>query len=801
MKNNIDMTDKVVRELDVREQVFKYLRHWPWFVFSVILFLILASLYLRYANPIFNTNAAILIKDDANRAVSEVAVFQDLGITGGLNQSSFENEIQILKSKSLTERVVRNLDLNVSYFVEGSFRSSEIFENNPIKVVIVTPDSLLPASSIDPFYISPGSDNKFQLLDENKNKVQEYSFGDIITTSDIEIQVNANSNRNEEYTDPIKVVIRSIPGTVASYQNNIVVEQMTKLSSIIQLTLNAPNRKKSEAILNELIEQYNEDAIIDRNLVARNTDEFIRGRLVIISEELDSVETGKVAFKQSHRLTDMQAEGVLTLQRETEFDKALLDVEVQIELIDITIGYLQEAGDNDLLPLTSGSGMDGIAQSIDKYNQVVLDRSRQLAGSTERNPNVMALSEQIRELRSNILEGLRSSRTSLELKRNEFLAQQAKVDSKISTSPSQEKIFRSISRQQELKEALYLYLLQKREENAISMAVTTPKAKVVDYAYSSLLPVSPNARLVLLGSFMAGLIIPFVVIYFIILLDNKIRNKFDIEYEVNSAPVIGEIPRIGKKDNELVKSNDRSIMAESFRILSTNLEYLFVNDEMQGDTKGRVILVTSTIKGEGKTFVSSNLAVTLANTGAKVLLVGGDLRNPQIHRYAPGLTSSRHKRGIVEYLIHKDTAIEDFIEKSDLAKNLDMLFSGTIPPNPAELLLLDRVGKMFEYFKTNYDYVIVDTAPAMLVTDTFLLRDYADATVYVTRAGFTQRHLLGFADESIRYKKLKNVAFVINNVKAEDLGYGSKYGYYYSYGYGADTKRTFFGRLQRVFGR
>src|SRR5699024_95479 len=268
--------------------------------------------------------------------------------------------------------------------------------------------------------------------------------------------------------------------------------------------------------------------------------------------------------------------------------------------------------------------------------------------------------------------GLRSARTSLELRRNDMMAQSNLIDTQIATAPSKEKVFRSITRQQELKEALYLYLLQKREENAISMAVTAPKAKVVDYAYSSLLPVSPKSQLVIIGAVFLGLLIPFLIIYVRLLLDNKIRNKFHIEQEVSSAPVVGEIPRIGKKDSEVIRPNDRSVMAESFRILSTNLEYLFVRDTEENN-KGRVVLVTSTIKGEGKTFVSSNLAITLANSGSKVILVGGDLRNPQIHRYAPDREAKKHKKGVVEFLVHRDTTVEEFIQASNLSKNLDMM--------------------------------------------------------------------------------------------------------------------------------
>lgn len=784
------------REINFRDQVFQYLRHWPWFIFSVIIALVAAFVYLRYAPPIFRTDATIMIKDDANRSISELAVFQDLGVTGGLNPSSFENEIQILKSNSLTERVVRKLDLNIKYYSEGNLRSTEYFHDSPITVVTITAEDSLVFPS-EPFYVQPISETKYELWTEEDNEKKEFNFGEIVTLPIGDIQITSRLQNVRVPGHPVKVIISNIPQTVAQYRNNLQVEQLSKMSSVIQLTLNASNRGKSEAILNEFIEQYNEDAINDRSLVARNTDAFIQGRLEIISEELDSVETGKVEFKQSHKLTDLQTEGLLALQTETDFTKQLLALEVELEVVEMTTEYVRNAGVSDLLPSSLGVEQGGVAAAIHNYNQVVLERSRLLASSTERNPSVVVLDKQIQELKQNVLEGLRSAKATLEVKRNDMLVQEGRIGSKISAAPSKEKVFRSISRQQELKETLYLYLLQKREENAISMAVTAPKAKVVDYAYSSLIPVSPKREMILLMSLILGLILPFVVIYVKNLLDNRIRSKFHIEQSNITAPVVGEIPKLEKKASELVQKNDRSIMAESFRILSTNLQYLFVGRSEEAN-KGRVVMVTSTIKGEGKTFVSFNLGLTLANTGAKVVIVGGDLRNPQIHRYVP---DSQYKNGVVEYLVHQDTEIMDYVVPSGLHENLSLVFSGTIPPNPAELWMLDRVGSMFNNLKENFDYVIIDTAPAMLVADTFLLRDYVDTTIYVARAGFTQKHLLGFAEESIRYKKMENVAFVINNVSAEDLGYGSKYGYYYGYGYGygSGRKATLFGRLRRAF--
>src|SRR5690606_24182839 len=333
-----------------------------------------------------------------------------------------------------------------------------------------------------------------------------------------------------------------------------------------------------------------------------------------------------------------------------------------------------------------------------------------LGSSTEKNPAVVVLTDQLRGLRANVMEGLSNAKTALEIQKNDILKQGAKIDTKIGSAPSKEKIFRSISRQQEIKETLYLYLLQKREENAISMAVTTPKAKVVDYAFSSLAPVSPKKNIIFLAAFILGLLIPFGVIYLRNLLDDKVREKSDILAVNKDNPIIGEIPKLDKKEEQLVQINDRSVLAESFRMLRTNLQYLIVPNKEEDE--GKIIFVTSTIKGEGKTFCSFNLALTLANAGSKVVLVGSDTRNPQIHRYAP---SKSYRNGVVEYLINEDSSIFDYLTPSEMNGNLTLMYSGTIPPNPAELWLRPRAEELFAELKKEFDYVVVDTAPTLLV--------------------------------------------------------------------------------------
>lgn len=784
------------QEPTLREQIEQYTSNWIWFVLFAIIALVFSFLYLRYATPVYRSVATILIKDEKNSSLSELAAFQDLGLTGSMNQSGFENEMLILKSKSLTERVVKELNLDVRYFREGNISSSELYGNVPFRVTILSPSDSIKYSAPS-FSVLVLSDQRFQLINDEDGTKSEYNFGqkvalpvgNIMVTPNLEI-LKRNSKDNDFL--PIRVEVNSISAIGSYYRESIKIEQLNDVSSVIQLSISSPNSKKGEAVLNELIRQYNQDAMEDRNMVAANTAEFINGRLIIITKELDSVETGKVDFKEDNRLTDIAAESELFLTNASEFNKRQVDVEMQLELVRTMTDYVKEGRDSDLLPTNLGIDTDGLGAAINSYNTLVLERNRILATSTEKNPAVVNLNDQIESLKSTVLGSLSNARTSLEIAKNDLRAQGNILGSKILSIPSKEKTFRSITRQQNVKEALYLYLLQKREENAISLAVTTPKAKIVDYAYTSPIPVAPRKNIIVLIALIIGLLIPFAVIYIRNLLDNKIRKRVYIERRANTIPVVGEIPQLLRSDSEVIEKNDRSILAESFRILRTNLEYLYSANSDENVTVGKTVFVTSTIKGEGKTLVSFNLALTLANSGAKVIIVGADVRNPKLHRY---IANTPYKRGIVEYLVNEqDPGIMSYVQKSEHHSNLSVLFSGSIPPNPAELWMRSRTKDMFNQLKHNFDYVIVDTAPCMLVTDTFLISKYADVTLYVVRAGFTEKRLFDFPLESVKNKKLQNMAFVLNDVSEANYGYGNKY----SYIYGAHEP-TFWERFKKSF--
>ncbi|MEZ4859238.1 MAG: polysaccharide biosynthesis tyrosine autokinase [Flavobacteriaceae bacterium] len=784
-------------ELSLREIVEKYTKYWYVFVLGAIIALCLAFVYLRYTTVSYLSTGTIIIKDEKGSGnADELAAFSGLGgFLSRFQTNKIENEIAIFKSKRIIKEVVNALDLNVLYESVGTIKTSELYEYKPFKVQFLTlNDSLDKALVIPKLFFEIQNENEFKLETETQSINEVYTFGKKVSLPFGSITVIPNLDNiakfNTYKSKQISVTYKDLDKVASAFQNQLsVVNEMTN-SNVVVISMQSPVKSKAEDFINELVFQYNKDAIDDRGQVAKKTSDFIDSRLEIITKELDSVETGKENFKSSNRITNIEAQAQLILENASEFEKRQFNVNTQLELANTMIDYMENSSQNDLLP--SNIGIEGaeISESVNNYNELVLQRNRLLKSSTAKNPVVINVNNQIDEIRQNILSSLKTTTNTLKVSLRDLNFQESVLNSKLSKVPTNEKIYRGIERQQGIKEQLYLFLLQQREQAAISLAVTAPKAKVVDRAYSSNAPISPKKSLIYLGSFLMGLLVPFIFIYFKDLLNNKILNRRDIEIALPNLNLIGEIPKLKKGEEQLIQLNDRSILAESFRILRTNLQYLFIN-KLENTHKSNTVFVTSTIKGEGKTFVAFNLALTLALTGKKVVLVGGDIRNPQLHRYLP--KELQNKKGVTEYIIDPSIHISDIAAESTDNNNLSIILSGAIPPNPAELLMQERTKKFFEELRNSYDFVIVDTAPSMLVTDTILINKLADVTLYVFRANYTEKRLLEFLQDAITDNRLVNVAGVLNNVSLSNFGYGNKYGYSYS-NEKKGLKSTFFNR-------
>ena len=800
MENSQLKLEEKQNSFDFFEHFFFYLRYWHYFLLSSVLCFFIVKYYLNHTVAIYETKAKVKIIDDSKNGFSlpnsPIALFSK-------NKVNLDNEIEVLKSYRLLEQVCKSLNLNTQYFHFGYLNNIEIWKNRPFAINWLADASKMDSKSISfEIEITNGGYKVINSPTIPSTKIHRFNTVQYINDIPYKLSLQVGTKLNTIDGRKFLIVHTSIASAVSNLMGSLSVVNSNKNSDILIISLNGTNVDKSEVILNEIIRQFDVDGLNDRRLVSQRTIDFVNQRFKSLEKQLDSVETNKANYKRNNQLTFITADASTATLGKVSSSSDVFEVETQIALAKVLEQTIKSDKKLNLLPANIGLTNSSINELISDFNAAVLERERLSVSGGANNPGIQFLNSKLAILKLNTLESIKAYQKELEvsLAKNNYIKKSS--DDKFSSIPNNEKVLRGIERQQNIKETLYLLLLQKREEAAINVAITSSSLKVIDYAISGRSPVSPKRETFYLVAILIGLLIPFLILYLNLVLDDKLHTKEDILKLTKNKVILSEIPHIDS-DDRITSSNDRSILGESFRILRTNLTYIF---PLQTNKQAQTIMVTSTIKGEGKTFTALNLSISFSIMNKKVLLIGADMRNPQLHNY---LSVKKNDLGLQDYLHNIDVDWHNVILKSQINNDIDIILSGKIPPNPAELLSNGRLERLITEAKKEYDFIIIDTAPTLLVTDTLIISQLVDTTLYVVRADYTPKKILEFSVNLSDKGKLKNMAYVINNVGnnykgySYSYGYNYKYNYAYGYGYGyggeGKTKDYFLKRIFSIF--
>ncbi|WP_245871841.1 GumC family protein [Sediminicola luteus] len=719
-------------------------------------------------------------------ASPEMTVFKDLSFFSGKSNDVLD-EIEIINSRSNFIQVVRRLGTNVVYTAIGDIKKSEVYKETPIKVNFLAADSLIYQSKFS-FFVKLDSKNSFSYRVEESDAPVVFPYGKNIETPIGDIIITPDDRYFNAYQGQLlKISLNPLEKVAQGYKNLVKISNIEEYSKIVNLAMTHPVPQKARDILNELVDVYNQNAVNDKKEIADRTFSFINERINSISSNLSQVDQSAQEFKTSRGLADIGSQANINLNIGAENQQLLENARTQLNMASSMKGIVDGAEDfSQTLPANIGLSDPSVTNATAKYNQLVQERKRLLKSSNEKNPMIVNIDDQLKGIKNSLQSSLNNTVGNLTLQVNNLSTQQSRINSKIYSAPKNERALRDITRKQETTEALYLFLLQRREESQVALASAAPKSRVIDRAHlADDAPVSPNKPKIYLAALVLGVLIPFAFVHLAKVLDNKIHNMASLEKLVKNYPVLAELPKVDKKKKIVLDGDSRSVLSESLRILRTNLDYLVKSGP--AEEKNNVVLITSSVSGEGKTFVSSNLAAIFSSTGKKVLLIGADIRNPKIHDFFDGGSKEKAQSlGLSEYLMDEALNENDVIQQATINDyRIDIVYSGKIYPNPSELLMRERIETLLKKVSQEYDYVIVDSAPLMLVTDTLLITPYTNHTLYVTRADVTETKVVDFPIALAKEGKVKGLCFIVNDVKEGNLGYGGKYGY----GYGIKTKK------------
>ncbi|WP_299702438.1 tyrosine-protein kinase [uncultured Pontibacter sp.] len=762
--SELDFQEDNSESLDIKGLIMKYLRYWYLFVIGVALALTAAHLYLRYSTPVYSVKATILIKDESGADLASSAMFADMALMK--SNKTFSNEVLVIKSKGLMERVLSELGMEVSYFGEGRIKSPELYGGkSPIKVVIANLDSAGLGRS---FIVEVEDNNTFSIF-EGEDKVSMHKFGEQIRKKYGAFTVVADSDITNDKGRRVLVRFNDLRKLANRYSKDLVVKSVNEYATVMELSLTDPVPAKGKDILNKLIEVYNRESVNEKNQAVTKTIQFIDDRLVYLTQELSDVEKEVVQYLQENKMIDVAASGGVYSSTAHEYNQEVTQNEIRLDILNSVEAYLKkEENKFELVPTSLDIADPTLNGLIANFNELQNQRRRLLRINTETNPLVRNVNAQLETLRLNILENLQNIKNGLLIVRRNLQASARQFESQVRQVPSMQRDLQVIGRQQGIKEGLYLYLLQKREEAALSQAITPSNSRVIDPATAGGSPVEPLATNIYLMALIAGLAIPFAGIFLRDMLNDTVQELRDVE-KATSTPILGEIGHNESGKMLVITEDSRSSSAELFRLLRANLQFA------AGGKENKVILITSSMSGEGKTFFSLNLAASLVMTGKRVVVLGFDLRKPKLTQGV----NLPNNIGITNYLISDTVQIEDLIQFAPEMPELAIIGSGPIPPNPAELMLLPKIGTLLDELKASFDYIILDSSPVGQVADTLALAPYIDSSLYIVRYNYTHKKQLQIIDDLYKSRKLKHPMIVLNDAKKS-----SSYGYSYGYGYG-----------------
>lgn len=746
--------------------VHRVASNWYWFALSAILGVGLAVSYLELATPIYLIKAKVLVNDEKKGAstLGDAGMLSDLsGLLG--TKSTVDNEAEILKTRTLMEQVVRSLDAHITYYQKDGLTTQELYQA-PFRVITLDlADTLEPAE----FRLTAIGGEVVSISGEHIQDTISYD-----TPIEIPFTGRIIISRNHLVPldfDSYQFTVNSIDNQVADYMERLTVVVTNKLVTVIDLSFEYPLKTKGENIVHTLIEKYVQGNLQDKNTIADSTIAFIENRLLFVGEELDDVEGDIQTFKQRSQLADIATQSQLLLENTSNYVNELAKVETKLNILNSMEGYLKESTSR-VLPNAIVPEDLVFSELIQRYNILLLERDRQSLSATPDNPYIQNLEEQIANLRQDMLINLQSNKRNLNIAKADLQGKTLQLEGEIKDVPATERTYLDLARQQQIKQELYLFLLQKREETAIGKTSNISNSRVIDVPKAEPQPISPNKMITLGFGLASGLLIPFLIIYLRDVLNTRIMTKEDITRRTG-VPIIAEISHNDTKYTLLVRQDSRLPITEQFRSLRTNLGF-YLKEPNQ-----KTVLLTSSMSGEGKSFVALNLAMVMAISGKKVVVMEMDLRKPNLSTKL----EIKNTFGFSNYIISRDINPLDIVVPSGIHHNLSLISSGPIPPNPAELLLSDRTGELFATLNDNFDYVIVDAPPIGLVTDAQLLSPFTDITLYLVRQRYTHKSQLALPNELFTEKRIPKLSILVNDIHS-NYRYGYGYGYMNEYGYG-----------------